>query len=43
MPASWDSTPGSLGEDGRRFELDVGARADREQHHGEEGVEVEQR
>ncbi len=37
------AAPGPLGEHGRCFQLDVGARADRQQHHGEEGVEVKQR
>jgi hypothetical protein len=35
--------PGSVVEHGRELHLDVGAGADHEQHHDEEGVEVEQR
>jgi len=35
--------PGAVVEDGRELHLDVGAGADHQQHHGQEGVEVEQR
>ena len=35
--------PGAIVEDGRELHLDVGAGADHQQHHYEEGVEVEQR
>ena len=35
--------PCAVVEDGRELHLDVGAGADHQQHHGQEGVEVEQR
>lgn len=35
--------PGAVVEDSRELHLDVGAGADHQQHHGEEGIEVEQR